>query len=334
MKLFFSPKYLLHLAVIHLTLLTNTTFGQNEAQPTKKPTAQKQKADPVVPTPTIKDVAYGEHERHRLDFWKAESKSPTPLVFVIHGGGWTSGNKERVGRFVNVEQLLKNGISVVAINYRYTSIAQTANIQPPVKAPLEDAARALQFVRNKSTEWNIDKTRIGATGGSAGACSSLWLAFHDDLAQPQSDDPISRESTRLLCAAVNGAQTSLDPKQMKEWTPNSKYGAHAFGITVPKGENAFEKFLAERERILPWIAEYSPYELVSSDDPEIYLNYGAPPALGKEEKDPTHSANFGLKLQERCQAAGVACSLQYPGAKDVPQKTITSFLIAKLKAEK
>jgi hypothetical protein len=33
----------------------------------------------------------------------------------------------------------------------------------------------------------------------------------------------------------------------------------------------FEAFLAAREKILPWIAEYSPYALVSSDDPPVYL---------------------------------------------------------------
>lgn len=319
-------------------LLSLASFcGSLAAQSDKtapKNIARPKTAEPVVPKPTLIDVAYGEHERHRLDFWKANAPSPTPLVFVIHGGGWTSGSKERVGRFVDVEQLLKQGISVVSINYRYTSQAQAANVEPPVKAPLEDAARALQFVRSKAEEWNVDKTRIGATGGSAGACSSLWLAFHDDLADPNSKDPIARESTRLWCAAVNGAQTSLDPKQMKEWTPNSKYGAHAFGITATKGESAFANFLAERERILPWIAEYSPYELVSSDDPEVYLNYGAPPALGKEEKDPTHSANFGLKLQEHCLAKGVLCTLQYPKAQNVQYPSITDFLIAKLKTPK
>ena len=66
-----------------------------------------------------------------------------------------------------------------------------------------------------------------STGGSAGAGISLWLAFHDDLADPQSPDPIARESTRLTCAGVMGPQTTLDPQQMKEWTPNSRYGGHA-----------------------------------------------------------------------------------------------------------
>ena len=46
--------------------------------------------------------------------------------------------------------------------------------------------------------------------GSAGAFSSLYLALHDDMADPKSDDPVARESTRLYCAAVNGAQVTLE----------------------------------------------------------------------------------------------------------------------------
>ena len=118
-----------------------------------------------VPAPSLSGVKYGQHERHVLDFWKAESDSPTPLVFVIHGGGWVGGSKERVDRFVDVPQLLKAGISVVSINYRLIK-RDAPDTEPPVKAPLHDAARALQFVRSKAAEWNLDKTRVGAAGGS------------------------------------------------------------------------------------------------------------------------------------------------------------------------
>ena len=279
-----------------------------------------------VPNPTLSELAYGDHDRQVLDFWKAPSDKPTPLVFVIHGGGWMGGSKERLNRFVDAPALLKEGISVVAINYRYIRNAQ--NLKPPVQAPLHDAARALQFVRSKAAEWNIDKTRIAAAGASAGACSSLWLLYHDDLADPESEDPIARESTRLFCAAVNNAQTTLDPKQMKEWTPNSKYGGHAFGM------NSFDQFLSERENILPWIAEYSPYALASTDDPPVYLYYkGAAPAIGKPQKDPTHTANFGLKLQERCKQLGLNCELMYRGAKHATHKDSTAYLIATLKQQ-
>ena len=304
-----------------------------EATEPKAEAAAKKTAPVPQPKPTAANVPYGKHERQVLDFWKAESASPTPLLFYIHGGGWQGGDKNRTG---GIENYLKAGISVVAINYRFIPQATADGVVPPVKGPLHDAARALQFVRSKAAEWNIDKQRIGASGGSAGACSSLWLAFHPDLADPKSSDPIARESTRIWCAAVNGAQTTLDPAQMKEWTPNSKYGGHAFGFKgdAEKKLSQFDEFLAKRDTILPWIAEYSPYALVTSDDPPIYLSFSAPPALGQEQKDPTHTANFGVKLQEHCQKNGVACELVYPGAPSVKHATTQDYLIATLKAPK
>jgi hypothetical protein len=167
----------------------------------------------------------------------------------------------------------------------------------------------------------------------------LWLAFHDDLADPKSSDPIARESTRLWCAAVMGAQTSLDPKQLKEWTPNSRYGGHAFGFfPTPKDiktrDTDFANFLAHRDEVLPWIKEYSPIELTSKDDPAIYLNYSSAPAIGKEQKDPTHTANYGVKLEERLKELGIPCELYYPDAPNAPHKTAAAYLIEKLKAAK
>ena len=276
---------------------------------------------PNVPQPSQSEIRYGKHERNVLDFWKAESISPAPVAFVIHGGGWKGGSKERLDRFADPIALLQAGISVVAINYRYV----TSDESPPVKAPLHDAARALQFVRSKAKEWNINKNRIGAAGGSAGACSSLWLAFHDDLADPKNKDSILRESSRLQCAAVTGAQTTLDPKQMKEWTPNSKYGGHAFGL------HPFDTFLKNRKEIMPWIKEYSPYANVTKDDPPIFLQYKSPPALGQVQKDPTHTSNFGVKLQEHCIAKGVKCELYYPNGPKTTHTDTTAFLISQLK---
>ena len=315
--------------LLALLILAPVPIALAQSQPKAKAAKAAAKAaaenPPVVP-PTLAEVPYGPHERHVLDFWRAASATPTPVVFVIHGGGWQGGEKERVNKFVNVAGLLAQGISVVAINYRFIKHAEAEGVTPPVKAPLHDAARALQFVRSQAAAWNLDKTRIGAAGGSAGACSSLWLAFHDDLADPKSADPIARESTRLYCAAVTVAQTTLDPVQMKSWTPNSNYGGHAFGL------GSFEQFLAARDRLQPLIAEYSPYHLVTKDDPAVYLFYNATPALGQEVKNPSHTANFGVKLQERCQSLGVACELMYPGAPSAKHATAQDYLIAKLKA--
>jgi hypothetical protein len=123
---------------------------------------------------------------------------------------------------------------------------------------------------------------------------------------------------------------------MKEWMPNSTYGGHAFGFAndTEKKITQFEAFLAGREKVLPWIKEYSPYELVTSDDPPVGLYYRVAPAMGESKPDPTHSANFGLGLQEKCKMAGVECHLVYPDAADVKYPTVQSFLIAKLKGTK
>ncbi|MFN5960821.1 MAG: carboxylesterase family protein, partial [Verrucomicrobiota bacterium] len=146
--------------------------GQAGAGAGQKPAGRKvagkpAKKPPVNPAPTAANVKYGEHERQVLDFWKAEGDGPRPLLFFIHGGGWRNGDKSGI----RVAPYLQAGISVVSINYRYTQLA--GDVVPPVKAPLHDAARALQFVRSKAGEWNLDKTKVVASGGSAGACSSL-----------------------------------------------------------------------------------------------------------------------------------------------------------------
>lgn len=307
--------------------------GKSKAKATAKAAAKATPTPAPILPPTIADVAYGKHPKQVMHFWKAESEKPTPLLFYVHGGGWTGGNRTS-GLAGMLPDFLKAGISVVSVEYRFIPEATADGETPPVRGPLRDAARALQFVRSKAKEWNIDKQRIGASGGSAGACTSLWLAFHDDLADPKSDDPIAHESTRLWCAAVSGPQTTLDPAQMKEWTPNSTYGGHAFGF---KGDPAkkistFAEFLAGRDKILPWIAEYSPYALVTPDDPPIYMTFGAPPAMGQTQKDPTHTANFGVKLQEKLQSAGVPSEIVYPGAPDVKHPKVQDYLIDKLKA--
>jgi len=300
---------------------------------------------PALPVPTLANVPYGGHERQVLDFWKAESSVPTPVLFYIHGGGWLSNDKSLIEIENGIDAFLAAGISVVSINYRYikqTILTEGAKPEavitpstasenyPPVKAPLEDAARALQFVRSRAAEWNLDKERVCVSGSSAGACSCLWLAFHRDMADPTSPDPVARESTRVWCAAVRSAQTTLDPEEMREWTPNSRYGGHAFGFAWnPKDpDEEFRNFLASREAVLPWILEYSPYALVTENAPPVYLAYTAAPALGKDQDDPIHTANFGVKLAQKLARLGCECELVYPGAPNVTHSGILDFLLA------
>ena len=271
-------------------------------------------SDVAGPVPTIRDMSYGEHPKQKIDFYRAKSDRPTPLVVFIHGGGWTAGTKNNPA---GAQQFLDAGISVASVEYRFIQDAMEAQIEPPVRAPLHDAARAIQLLRSKARELNLDKTRVAYMGGSAGACTSLWLALHDDLADPSSSDPIARESTKPTLIAVSGAQTSLDPLQTRAWIPNMGYGGHAFnfraeGRTRPQ---EFQMAFDAREKILPWIREYSPYEHASPGDPPIYLDYPnqkEPAVPGTNQTDPTHSAILGLKMAERLKEVGVEVHVSYP----------------------
>ena len=281
-------------------------------------------AQPPAPaTPTRENVRYGAHERQTLDFYQAQADRPTPLLFFIHGGGWMVGDKARPDFLA---QCLAVHISVVSINYRLLPDAVAAGVFPPVKACLDDAARALQFVRSHSRDWKIDPQRIAGCGGSAGGFMVLWLAFHPDLADAKSADPVARQSTRLRCAVTFVPQTSLDPLQMRQWTANNDYGHHAFSLA------SYQQFLDKREQLMPWIQEFSPYALATADDPPVYLFYDTPLALGQPYKDPPHSANFGAGLVEQLKRVGVEFEFNYPGAPGVKHPDIFSFLTEKLAA--
>ena len=108
------------------------------------------------PKPTVKDFEYGnDSQRQKLDFWQATSDTPTPLVLLIHGGGWKGGDKSDF-LDADIKPYLEAGISVAAINYRFIAQAMEQNVEPPVKACLYDAARALQTIRSKAKQWNLD----------------------------------------------------------------------------------------------------------------------------------------------------------------------------------
>ncbi|HET6576178.1 MAG TPA: alpha/beta hydrolase [Fimbriiglobus sp.] len=316
-----------------LSLMVVLLVGAAGAAQDAKQPAKARKAAAVPPTQA--NVPYGEHPRQVLDFYQAKSARPTPVVFAIHGGGWVNGNKD--GYRNAAKRYTDAGISLVAINYRMVPEATEKGIEPPVKWPIADAARALQFVRSKAKEWNLDKARIGATGGSAGGCSSLWLLYHDDLADPTSSDPVARESTRLTCAAVNGPQTTLDPKVVREWMPNARYGGHAFGVRAGKErDGAFQKFYDQRDKLLPWIKEYSPVTHVTKDDPPVFMEFPSqkkPPVKGEAQADPTHSALLGMILMEKLKEVGVEGIIVYPGHPHEKYKTSADYLIDRLKAK-
>jgi arylformamidase len=253
--------------------------------------------------PTAAEVSYGPHEMNVLDFWKAEGEGPRPLLIHIHGGGWVGGDKKQTP--TKVKAFLAKGISYAAVNYRLSGEA-------PLPAPVHDAARAVQFIKSKAKEWNIDKNHIALTGGSAGACTSMWILMHDDLADPKSKDPVLRESTRVQGAAVGGGQTSIDPKVIEPWLGPMVLEHRMINMAV--GEPTMEGALKNYKKHKDLFVEFSPYNHVSKDDPPLFMSYGNDMTLpSKSAGHGIHHPVYGVKLKEKSDSVGHECHLLIQG---------------------
>jgi arylformamidase len=271
--------------------------------------------------PTHANVSYGPHERNVLDFWQAEGEGPRPLLVFIHGGGWVNGDKAR--KPADVKPYLDKGISYAAINYRLTN-------QAKLPAPVHDAARAIQFLRSKAEAWNIRSERIALTGGSAGACTSMWLLCHDDLADQKSDDPIARMSTRVAAAAVSAGQTSIDPKVIEGWLGPNVLKHRMINMAV--GESTIESALTNYEKHRSLYVEFSPINHVSQGDPPLFMTYDG--RMNLPSVDAGHGIHhpvYGVKMKEKSDSVGQECHLLVPGHfKSEQYADAHTFLLDKL----
>ena len=250
--------------------------------------------------PSFKDVSYGPHQDMTLNFWKIESAKPAPLLVHIHGGGWLGGKKLETA---NANEL-KKGYSFASIAYRLAGVEL-------LPASVHDAARAIQFLRTKAKEWNFDPNRIAVIGGSAGAASSLWLAYHDDMANPKSDNPVLRQSSRVCGALGMGGQTTLDPFLLEKKIGPACIRHPMIWKTV--GAESHEHLMKNWDQYKALSLECSPISHVTKDDPPVFLSYKKPDAVPVIEGDGIHHAGFGLLLEEKCKAVGIDCYLQIRG---------------------
>lgn len=272
----------------------------------------------VGPPPSHADVHYGPYARNRMDVWTAAGPNPAPVLVSIHGGGFRKGDKRVAPDLLRAA--LASGIAVVAITYRFTDEA----IAP---AQFYDAARAIQFIRHNAPAWNIDPARIAATGGSAGAGLSLWLGFHNDMADPDSADPVLRQSTRLTCMAVKNAQSSYDPRFIRSLFPGTDtYRAKPQALLFDIDIDQLDALPEEKYRLME---ELAPINHVTVDDPPVLLVYESErDAPIVSESIGIHHPRFGYALKEKMDAAGVACEV-LPGmdGKEEPQtRAVMDFL--------
>ncbi|MCX7017127.1 MAG: alpha/beta hydrolase [Candidatus Sumerlaeota bacterium] len=268
--------------------------------------------------PDFANVQYGAYDDDRLDLWKAKSDTPAPLLVFIHGGGFSAGSKSQFSP-VLFDECMKAGVAFAAVEYRLSGVAQ-------FPAQFHDCARAIQFLRANAAKYNIDPKRIACNGGSAGAGISVWLAFHDDMANPKSDDPVERESTRITCALVTGLQFTYDPREIRKIVPGNAYDVGAikklFGLP-PEWNWDTDKVDADLDARLK---EGSPVTHLTKDDAPVFCLY----TEANNVPGNIHHANFGKYLKERMDKAGVECVFRmdsdYPGGLTEGQRDMARWM--------
>ena len=143
-----------------------------------------------TPVPQIPDnvavernIAYDQYPETVLDIYqpKEPSREKRPGVIVIHGGGWVGGAKDGMIESY-VLRYLNLGFVVANVEYR---LAKTA-IAP---AAVTDVLNAAQWFFKNAGKYNVDKSRVCVTGGSAGGHLALMVGMTPKSAKlgPRSD---------------------------------------------------------------------------------------------------------------------------------------------------
>ncbi len=268
-----------------------------------------------------KDIAYDNKARTLFDIWLPNSSTPTGLVIYVHGGGFTSGDKDFVyttqsgGAWdfpTDIRFLLQNNIAFATVSY---TLLNTTGETEGIKKPMSDVRRALQYIRYKATDFNIDKTKIVLAGNSAGAGTSLWIAFNNDFANSQNNDPILRESSRVKGVVARETQASYNIED--KWVNNvfadynltwSEILANETG-NIQKIYGVSSSAQYQSPATVAYRAEVDMLALMSADDPEIWTNNTlrdvTNPYSPYNSDIPSHHAFHARELKKKADALGI-----------------------------
>lgn len=183
---------------------------------------------------------------------------------------------------IGTENLINNGYTLFVINHRSAPVFR-------YPAAIEDAQRAVQFIRSKAKDYNINKERIGAIGHSSGAQLVSMLGTMDDIKNQESKNPIDNESSK-----VQGVVALAGIFDMTEFASGGSgdIGAVAsfVGTHLPnwRGSNAPSEYEFEL------YAKASPISYITKDDAPFLLVHGT-----NENVVPTNQSKiFHEKLME------------------------------------
>jgi len=141
---------------------------------------------PLWPKDAPVEVGVTEKSNAKLTVHHPQKPNGTAMV-ICPGGGYGTLVKGPEGTGI-AKWLNRHGVTGIVLEYRL----------PKGKAfrPLNDAQRAIRIVRSQAKEWQIDPTRIGIIGFSAGGHLASTAATHFDLGKAHHNDPVDKVSCR------------------------------------------------------------------------------------------------------------------------------------------
>ena len=221
------------------------------------------------------DIEYGRAggESLKLDAYVPDGAGPFPTVILVHGGGWTAGDKSGGPRKALIapmqEPLARAGFAWFSINYRLAP-------QHPYPACIDDVETAIRWVKAHAAEYRLDPQRIALSGESAGGHLVALAAVRAD------------ERTRLAAIVPFYAPSDLAGRV----TPGAPLPANyvaLFGRTT---------------------ADESALALLRAASPLSYVKPGLPPfLLVHGNADARVPYDQSTKFQAKLRAAGVRCDL-------------------------
>lgn len=127
-----------------------------------------------------KDIEYkqainyaGKTEKLLLDVYSPlkNSDKKRPVIIWVHGGALSIGSKDDEGAFNNVysKEFAQKGYVTVNINYRLNPNVNDGNWSITMKNAMEDVVSSIEWVKENSEKYNIDRNNIILAGYSAGA---------------------------------------------------------------------------------------------------------------------------------------------------------------------
>ncbi len=210
----------------------------------------------ITSTLTTKDLEL------KMDIYQPRNagSQPRPFLLVIHGGAFYIGDKESLPIVQFCKYFASLGYTTASINYRLGFLPSKNSVERTGYNAVQDAHAAMRFMVENRDKFQIDTSLIFVCGTSAGAITSLNLAFMQNEARPESTKGgFLSSDLGLIESSGNLLTNTFTIKAV-----GNMWGAVNDLNHLRSRNTAVVSFHGDKDRIVPYGYDY-PFEIVSKN---------------------------------------------------------------------